>query len=644
MDANDGNPKHNESINNRKRTIEEVEVFLVPSSGDELFDRVWAEASLSSSSLQNDDHSSSSVRDGIRQLCHDFMPCNTLQRYNEIVNAARKIIQARQQARLEARRRMSRKVRNDFGEISVAALMELKEGDVQLQHVPNGKGFNHIRSGLVPVKGLQQHLNLKPIPLDDVERRDISSSLMMVYLEGNKAPLREYDMDYLIPSMLGDALRTCNRLLRKFRPRDEHGETMVEGDDSYILRLVREPTLWRERLVNAAVYDRRCNVPLLLVERKDVFAPSSNPTRYAQGLSEVYDDLRLMQLMGHHHPIHVASSIEETFVTWLEGNQTMQEYGNSSDARACWTAAANKVFKKLDMEQLTQRPVGEQTEQPTDASVSKASPVSEELLSREVVHTQTFRLHQMFHVFVDAILYAVLGAYSSPTLPTLKTGEQIHRQLAWKLKNDSCQWVLISATVKGPLPSRKQWSISQTLRNGVTVLSTVVGGSSPCLYAVSAVGSGATSIVYRVITEEGYEGVAKVYTGALENERANRLTDIERKVFNATYPQVPVSKLTVDCYPILLMPYFEHIKQPDETWKEKVMAALRELKGGRARHLKYTDCDVCWRHIGLCRESGQIRLFDFNNMEVIQPTNRIEQEVERQWEILAGYIQQNTEK
>ncbi|KAG7339136.1 hypothetical protein IV203_020079 [Nitzschia inconspicua] len=335
MDANNGNPKHNESINNRKRTIEEVEVFLVPSFGDELFDRVWAEASLSSSSsLQNDDHSSSSsVRDGFRQLCHDFMPCNTLQ-----------------------------------------------------------------------------------------------------------------------------------------------------------------------------------------------------------------------------------------------------------------------------------------------------------------------RLHQMFHVFVDAILYAVLGAYSSPTLPTLKTGEQIHRQLAWKLKNDSCQWVLISATVKGPLPSRKQWSISQTLRNGVTVLSTVVGGSSPCLYAVSAVGSGATSIVYRVITEEGYEGVAKVYTGALENERANRLTDIERKVFNATYPQVPVSKLTVDCYPILLMPYFEHIKQPDETWKEKVMAALRELKGGRARHLKYTDCDVCWRHIGLCRESGQIRLFDFNNMEVIQPTNRIEQEVERQWEILAGYIQQNTEK
>ncbi|KAG7343470.1 hypothetical protein IV203_021415 [Nitzschia inconspicua] len=638
----------------RKRTIEEVEFFLVPSSVDELFERIWEEVALSLSQIE--DHSF--FRERIHRQCQRFSPCETWEMYREVVDFAQGLIQGYKEGRLKERRK-----------VSVAALMELKEGDILLQVYMGSPNSNINPSGHSFANGKQKQLDLKTIPLDEDERCGIRSCFMQGYLQNSEGPeiyQTESDIQHIVQVVLEDAVAACNELLRKFRPRaGASGEILGEEGGYRILQCYREQSLWTDRRDHVVVCDSRSGAPLLTVEtkvpvqmaitqsggfqRRSVFTDDKT-------LGQRYDCLRLMQFMGHQHPIHVTTTIEETSVAWLEDNPTMENYSkSSSDAAACWAAAAEKTFKKLGMEQLT-------TEQSTtDCDVAstgnagaqsrsrpQSSAICEVPLARNIIHSQTFKPHQLFHLFVDAILYGLLGAYSSPVLPTLKAGERVSFRLALKLTYRRFEWVLINATVTGPLPSRKRGIISQILQNGARMMSTAL---SPHFYAIGVVGVGATSKFFRVITQDGYEGVAKIYIRKHRNgkielpkaeflKEAHQCTSTERAIFNATYPEVPVSKVMLNGHPSLLMPCFGSIEHPDGTWKEKVMAALRVLKDGNGCHLKYYDDDVNWRHIGLCRESGKVIFFDFNDVEVIPSKDQIEDEVKRQWEILAGSVRQ----
>ncbi|KAG7361973.1 hypothetical protein IV203_025639 [Nitzschia inconspicua] len=635
--------------------MEEAELFVVPSSVDELLERVWEEVSVSLSLLQNEDHSS--ILGIIRELCDELMPCNTWQMYRGIVSAARIIIRGTIQSRQEGQRKERRKV-------SMAALMELKEGDIQLQAYMGNPSSNVNPFGHSRAKGTQKQLDLKPIPLDENERSDIRSCFMAEHLEDSEGPQtyqNESDIQHIVQILLKDAVAACNKLLEKYRPRvDADGEVLREESGYRILHCFKEKSLWTDRPDHSVVCDSRSGAPLLTVETKKPITQKIDGSQgrslstYAKTRGQGYDYLRLMQFMGHPHPIHVATTIEETYVAWLQDNHTMEKYSNtsSSDAAACWAAAAEKTFKKLDMAHLTQSPVGERPmEQPvTDAGARtrsrslQSSAIFEERLDRNIFHSQTFGSHQLFHVFVDAILYGLLGAYSSPVLPTLMAGERVSGQVALKLTSNGFEWVALDATVTGPLPSPEERNFLKVLRDEL---------SSPPLYAIGVVGVGSTSKVFRVITNEGYEGVAKIYIKKHQNktklsqseflEEAHRSINTELQTFHATYPELPVSKIKLHGHPSLLMPYFTSIEHPDRTWKEKVTDALRKLKDGSGQHLKYYDDDVRWRHIGLCRKSGQVQLFDFNEMEVIPSKDQIEDEVERQWTILAGRVRQGTD-
>ncbi|KAG7362025.1 hypothetical protein IV203_025691 [Nitzschia inconspicua] len=126
-------------------------------------------------------------------------------------------------------------------------------------------------------------------------------------------------------------------------------------------------------------------------------------------------------------------------------------------------------------------------------------------------------------------------------------------------------------------------------------------------------------------------------------KEANRSTNTELQTLHAIYPEVPVSKIKLHGNPSLLMPFWRTNCPPDDTWKEKVMDALCKLKDGSGNPLKYKDDDVRWRHIGLWCNSKQVQLFDFDDMEIIESKDQIEDEVERQWKILAGRIRQCTD-
>ncbi|KAG7361964.1 hypothetical protein IV203_025630 [Nitzschia inconspicua] len=346
----------------------------------------------------------------------------------------------------------------------MAALMELKEGDIQLQVYMGNPSSNVNPFGHSRAKGTRKQLDLKPIPLDENERCDIRSCFMAGHPQDSEGPQiyqNESDIQHIVQILLKDAVAACNNLLEKYIPRvDADGEVLREESGYRNLQCFTEQSLWTDRPDHTVVCDSRSGAPLLTVETKKPITQIDGSQRrslstYAKTRGQGYNYLRLMQFMAHSHPIHVTTTIEETYVAWLEDNATMEIYNKpSSDAAECCRCQEN--IQKLGMEKLPQSPVKEQLmEQPMiDGGVASTrnsgartwsrSPfptVHEERLDRNIFHSQTFGCHQLFHVFVDAILYGLLGAYSSPILPTLNPRERVSRQVALKLTSIGFEWI-----------------------------------------------------------------------------------------------------------------------------------------------------------------------------------------------------------
>jgi hypothetical protein len=363
-----------------------------------------------------------------------------------------------------------------------------------------------------------------------------------------------------------------------------------------------------------------------------------------------------MQFLGHQQPIHVTTTVNETYVAWVGGNPSVEDYNTTENVKDLWKKAAKNILAELKSDNsLTQSPL---KEEPLNAGISddtSLSPVQQEAQSCHghgpveetgleclILRSGTFEAHKLFHVFVNCILCSILGSYSAAFIPTcLETNKILKDQVALKLTSKTFEWILVDAIVKGPLPVLKGKSsfigLAQQLTRAISDMF-----FEPTVYAVSAVGVGSSSKAFRIITKDGHEGVAKVYY-ILKHDKsymimekkefldsARRSIDAEHQVFRATYPQLPVQKVTLHGHPSLLMPYFQPV-QPQLKWKDSVIGQLKNLKN-RKSSLRYHPEDVPWRHVGLYENN--LYLFDFNDIQTIK-SEMVEQEAATQWSDLA---------
>jgi hypothetical protein len=427
---------------------------------------------------------------------------------------------------------------------------------------------------------------------------------------------------------------------------------------------------------HAAVFDSYApGIPLLTIESKKpvVYEPKEQQNQPPQKDGMVskdhpklidfprvrgqgYNYLRSMQFLGHQQPIHVTTTVNETYVAWLDGNPSVEDYNTTENVKDLWKKAAKNILAELKSDNsLTQSPL---KEEPLNAGISddtSLSPVQQEAQSCHghgpveetgleclILRSGTFEAHKLFHVFVNCILCSILGSYSAAFIPTcLETNKILKDQVALKLTSKTFEWILVDAIVKGPLPVLKGKSsfigLAQQLTRAISDMF-----FERTVYAVSAVGVGSSSKAFRIITKDGHEGVAKVYY-ILKHDKsymimekkefldsARRSIDAEHQVFRATYPQLPVQKVTLHGHPSLLMPYFQPV-QPQLKWKDSVIGQLKNLKN-RKSSLRYHPEDVPWRHVGLYENN--LYLFDFNDIQTIK-SEMVEQEAATQWSDLA---------
>ena len=604
--------------------------FVAPSNNDELFRLIFAQLSTSTSREEFDE-----IKPSVEGIV-DVNSCQDEQGFQRAVAIVERLLSLRREGFREGFREERRKV-------SVAALLELDEGDFQLE-LRGQKGSSVHPKNHDEAEQQEKQFILKDICLkylNDDERTDIRSVFMQVLKnnDGKFTYYNERDVQSYVDYLLQDAVNTCNEIIKKFW--SEAGEDSDSTPVKLDFRL--EPDIWSEKPDHAVVFDTRSNAPLVTIEVKKPLPSSSKPlVEFAKVRGQGFDYLNVSKVQGHSWPMHITTTIEESYVAWLPDNDYVERTFNTigmeeEDTVEEFLTKTIQVIKSSKGEnKLTQSPPREEKPtQPALQETPKPAPnyPSKSPIKRLLYTSQSFKRNKLFSVMVNTILCGLHGSTRVAKIPTLETNERVIKT-ALKLDSYGYEWVNLDAVVRGPLPN------PTFLRKFLGSL----GFANPRpLYAVSVAGIGSTWKVFRVITSDGYEGVAKIYVKKHDDKKrelpkkefdcnAKVSVNKELEVFKSVYPDIPVSKAVLHKHQSLLMPFFKPICSEYGTYKDAIKEHLQKLNL-KGEHLAYEDEDMCWRHIGLYGKEENIQLFDFNNMREI-PQHEVDDQVSKHWTTL----------
>lgn len=626
--------------------------FVAPPNNDELFRQIFAQLSTSTSRDEFDEIKP--FAEGIV----DFNSCQDEQGFQGAVTIVERFLSVRRENFRKGFREgkeegkeegIEEGIREERRKVSVAALLELEEGDFQLelrgQEGSSVHPKNHDEAEQQEKQFILKDICLKY--LNDDERTGIGSVFMQVLknTDGKFTYHNEHDVQSYVDYLLRDAVKTCNEIIKKFW--SEAGEDSDSTPVELAFRL--EPQIWSEKPDHAVVFDTRSNAPLVTIEVKKPLPINSKPlVEYAKVRGQGFDYLNVSKVQGHSCPMHITTTIEESYVAWLPDNDYVERTFNTIGVEEENTVEkflrkTIQVIKSSKGEnKLTQSPPRE--EKPTQPALQeppKPAPNSPSTspIKRVLCTSQSFKRNKLFSVMVNTILCGLHGSTRVARIPTLKTNERVIKT-ALKLDSAGYEWVNLDAVVRGPLP--KPTLYKKTLGS--------LGLQKPTLlYAVSVAGIGSTSKVFRVITSDGYEGVAKIYVKKHDDDKKRELSKQEfdrnatasvareLEVFEKVYPDIPVSIVVLHKHPSLLMPFFKPICKGYGTYENAIKDHLQELN---RNGLAYEDEDMRWRHIGLYGKEENIQLFDFNNMRKIQ--DEVDDQVSKHWTTLAKRYEEAT--
>ena len=319
-----------------------------------------------------------------------------------------------------------------------------------------------------------------------------------------------------------------------------------------------------------------------------------------------------MKAKGHPTPFAAITSFDETFITWLSDEKMYKESLDShhSHEPERFERILRRFYRKKSPD-LTQSPP--KTESPPalltesdDQQIPHFAPDS----GRKILITEKFGSKDVVSLFTNVILCALDATFTPTLIQQFGIGQEIAVD-AIQMNETSYQWGVLTTTIQGPLKRRNY---------------------NKTLYLLDFLGAGATSVVYRALTFDGYECAVKLIVddGDVDNdnvtngdfhkskkkfqESSKRLVKAEIAAYKAVYgdtlhEHVWQQKLNeLDC---IVMPFFEPI--PKEKRKEALESIALILEKFRAAKMMFKECDQLWRHVGLF--NGQTFLYDLGDLD-----------------------------
>jgi hypothetical protein len=437
------------------------------------------------------------------------------------------------------------------------------------------------------------------------------NSLLMTQLDNDKSVVSyqsEADISMYIKLALGDAI-TMVSLMQKIQLRSRH-----------------EQSIFSQRPDHVVVYDFESNLPIIAVEGKKP-APGGIWTKNTAG--QVFDYAVSMHAFGHQAPFVVLSSVEQTFVTWLdeslsrtlaEGSERIKAVSTkeSSPSMEMAANALNQADETPSPPHLINIDSCPQAQIVLQSQALSGSPQLMFEAKRERTFCRSnseYKSSQLALVLYSAILCGLQGLdrsnAKSITRFTPPVAGETKRCL--ELSENSYSWGTISSNEK------RSTRCTETLKK---------------YYVVGVIGSGNTSKVFHAVDLDCKEYAIKMYVQRFAGK--TRLTkeafDIkglqsvttEVENFKLIYHKLDVVHEKLNTHHCVIMPYFNPVpKDKREGYIAKIETVLKMFA---LKNRKYKDDDIRWRHVGL--HEGKCILYDLAELEASTSNSFVSQHVE----------------
>jgi hypothetical protein len=448
----------------------------------------------------------------------------------------------------------------------------------------------------------------------------------------------EYDVQDFIQNALRDAVEICNRIIAKILYLSRSDDTKTRP--AVELGVRRESSLFSSIVDHAVVFDLLSGAPVFTVETKKHLQSSSSSSSPASDgpslptgavIGQIYDQLREMHAKGHPNPFGALTCYNETYIVCLD-NCACRNVLKSLVDKDYPHARLEEIIKKLgplscnvqgDFS-MTQSPLQEMDtvtdwndvdhqEKASAGDRGVVTPPQEqgfkEYSLRECLRSQCFTPEDLVTAFVSAILCSLDGYQKPHAINCLKRGQQPIQLEALCMDKDSYSWGMLKTTCQGPLK--------------------MTSGCCDKLYLVDHLGTGATSKVYRALTEDGYDCVVKMYIKRLnDNKEQLKQTKFEEngkaaitREYNA-YIDIYGDELkdyvwtqTLNGLHCLVHPYFKHV---EKSCRQGLMSLIsKRLKlfvpKDSDQFYAFDESDQLWQHIGCF--NGKLYLFDLGDLQ-----------------------------
>ena len=432
----------------------------------------------------------------------------------------------------------------------------------------------------------------------------------------------EADVQIYVHNGLRDAVAICNILIARIAKRAGLPAKIQLGTRA-------ESSLFSNIIDHVVVYDLCSGAPILAVETKKPFdakeklAHGSTNRLLGQGL----DQLLAMKLMGHPSPFGLITCHNLTNIIWLNtpiyDDIVASQNNNAFDlnrlldivkpipATSTSSSASNS---EVAQSQSPTRIAKQETSTTRTVSLSPETnnpPLQSRNASRSIVVSKnSYGQDKNVDLYINAIFCSLDGFFRPRNVILLEKNVKVVVHDAIGMTATDFSWDAFDTTYRGPLTHnhRKKKSSSK-------------------LYLISYIGRGATSKVYRCITDDGYGCVAKIYVQRRfsdhtimtekefqefsEKKAAEELANFQT-IYGSTALDGYVWREKLNKLDCLIMPFFEPIKTAERI-KRVVNNGIREkLELFARKEKKFKECDQLWRHVGWF--NNHIYLFDLGDL------------------------------
>jgi hypothetical protein len=350
---------------------------------------------------------------------------------------------------------------------------------------------------------------------------------------------------------------------------------------------------------------------------------------------QVFDYAVSMQAFGHKAPFVVLSSVQETYVTWLDEALPQALATGSGRIEAVSTNGSSPSVERsaraVDQVDETPSPpnlIDESTSPQAQILLQSQAPSGNQKLMfnakaerKFCVSSCKYNSSQLTTVLYSAILCGLKGLDKSSAKSITRFAPPCRNiaKRCLELSEDGYSWGTISINqarrTRSKKPSKKKY------------------------YVVGVIGSGNTSKVFHAVDLDSQQYAIKMYVQRFDGNTYLTKDDFEEKGlqstmtevhnFNSIYPKSIYPKLNVvyeklNKHHCVVMPFFNPV--PEDQRASRIKDIENVLNMFALKELKYKDEDVRWRHVGI--HEGICILYDLAELEESSSNLFVAQHVE----------------